>query len=59
MKNKYSGLVGPTFDWPSEEFYMTEDHTLDWNGLDLRIINKVVYLISAAIIASAIKFFWM
>ena len=40
MKNKYSDLVEQTFDWPSEEFKMTEDHTLEWNGLDLKPILK-------------------
>ena len=32
---------------------------VDANAHTVAIINKVVYLISAAIIASAIKFFWM
>ena len=40
MKNKYSDLVEQTFDWPSQEFKMTEDHTLEWNGLDLKPILK-------------------
>ena len=32
---------------------------VDANAATVSIINKVVYLISAAIIASAVKFFWM
>lgn len=38
MKNTYSDLVEQTFDWPSEKFKMTEDHSLEWNTLDLKPI---------------------
>lgn len=38
MKNTYSDLVEQTFDWPSQEFMMTEDHSLEWNILDLKPI---------------------
>ncbi|CAI8382312.1 MAG: Lysine/ornithine decarboxylase [Cryomorphaceae bacterium] len=40
MKNKYADLVEQTFVWPTEEFGVTEDHTLTWNGLDLRPLLK-------------------
>jgi arginine decarboxylase len=40
MKNKYIDLVEQTFDWPAEEFELTENGTLAWNDLDLMPIVK-------------------
>ena len=40
MKNKYIDLVEQTFDWPAEEFELTENVTLAWNDLDLMPIVK-------------------
>ena len=41
MKNKYIDLVEQTFDWPTEEFDLNNDHQwLQWNGLDLKPILK-------------------
>lgn len=35
MKNKYVDLIEQTFDFPQEEFRLTDDKSLVWHGIDL------------------------
>ena len=35
MKNKYIDFVEQSFDFPQEEFYLTEGHSLIWQGVNL------------------------
>lgn len=40
MRNKYIDLVDQTFGWPQEEFEITEDHNLMWQGVNIMDVIK-------------------
>lgn len=40
MRNKYLDLVDQTFEWPQEEFQLTEDYNLLWNDVNIMDVIK-------------------